>query len=78
MQTHLQKWGNSLGVRIPAQLAAQLHLIPNSPIDIYIEDEHLVIKRKKHSLAEFLSQINQDNLHHEAFDDDTSKGTEVW
>ena len=78
MQTHLQKWGNSLGVRIPAQLAAQLHLNANSPIDIFIEDEHLVIRRKRFSLEDLLTQINKNNLHHEIFDEDQPIGKEAW
>ena len=78
MQTHLQKWGNSLGVRIPSQLASELHLTVNSPIEISIEDEHLVIKRQQYSLAEFLKKINKNNLHHVLLDDDSVRGNEAW
>ena len=36
MQTSVQKWGNSLGLRIPGVYAKELHLLDGSIVDIVI------------------------------------------
>ena len=63
MQTHIQKWGNSLGVRIPALLSSQLKLKAGSPIDITVKDDHIVIFPQKCSLQNILDRITEDNIH---------------
>lgn len=68
MQAALHKWGNSLGARIPARYAAQLHLKDNSPIDICLKDGAIVItpaKRKRYTLEELVNSITPDNRHDE-------------
>jgi len=76
MQTHITKWGNSLGVRIPRFLAQSLGLKEGTSIDIQLEDDHIVI-RKKHSLELLLSQITSENLHGE-IETGGEVGKEVW
>ncbi len=44
MRTRIQKWGNSLAVRIPKSFAAGLGLMENAPVEMTLEDEALVIK----------------------------------
>jgi antitoxin MazE len=77
MQTHIQKWGNSLGVRIPAKLSIQLHLRAGSAVDVVIENNQLVIHPKKHDLKHMLALITPNNLHQEMFDEE-SIGQEAW
>jgi hypothetical protein len=53
----------------------QTHLqdsTPNSPMEIFVENEHVVIPKKKYKLSEFLKQINEVDLHNEAFSSDDS------
>ncbi|TVX98378.1 AbrB/MazE/SpoVT family DNA-binding domain-containing protein [Paenibacillus cremeus] len=73
----IQKWGNSLGIRIPKTLAMKVGLEEGSEVDLGIEDGHLVIKSKSKTLDELLSQITQDNLHTEIQTGDP-QGREVW
>jgi len=47
MQIQLKKWGNSLGLRIPHQLATRLGLSENSTIQLIEKDNTLVIKKKR-------------------------------
>ncbi|MGD1857454.1 MAG: AbrB/MazE/SpoVT family DNA-binding domain-containing protein [Leptolyngbyaceae cyanobacterium] len=46
MDIQLKKWGNSLGLRIPHQLAMRLGLDENSTLEILELDNTLVIKKK--------------------------------
>lgn len=78
MYAHIQKWGNSLGLRIPSQLSKQMSLGPGSEVDIFIEEDRLIIKPKKESLKTLLSQITPANCHYESFEEDDQIGNEVW
>lgn len=77
MQAYVQKWGNSLGIRIPKSLAQRVGLAEGSPVDLEAGDDALVIRPRRYSLEMLLSQVTKDNLHHEA---DTGKpvGREIW
>jgi antitoxin MazE len=77
MQIHIQKWGNSLGLRIPMKFSHQLNLKSGSPVDIKIEKDHLIIYPKKYYLEDMLSRITEENCHYEAFTNE-SKGCEEW
>lgn len=45
MQTRIQKWGNSLGVRIPRALAEDVGVDPGSKVSLSVlEGELIVIK----------------------------------
>lgn len=73
MQGHIQKWGNSLGVRLPMQLAKQMHLFSGSQVTIGVENDKITIKPSKkpskYSLKKMLKGISKKNLHHPALDD---------
>jgi antitoxin MazE len=70
------KWGNSLGVRIPSAIAHKVGIQEGTPIDISIQDHHIVLS-KKHSLDALLEQVNPENLHHETLTGPIS-GKESW
>ena len=77
MQTHIQKWGNSLGVRIPIRFSQQLKLKAGSPVNLKVEEDHLVIFPQKYQLEEMLVNITEENFHHEIFVE-KPKGQEEW
>jgi antitoxin MazE len=43
-QTRVQKWGNSLGVRIPSNLAEQIGLAAGSAVSLSAKNGELVVK----------------------------------
>ncbi|MFB6366105.1 AbrB/MazE/SpoVT family DNA-binding domain-containing protein [Paenibacillus elgii] len=61
----VQKWGNSLGIRIPRSLALKVGLEEGSEVDLDVEDGHLVIKPKSSTRDELLAQVTPENLHKE-------------
>lgn len=73
----VQKWGNSLGVRIPKSLALKVGLVEGSEVDLDVEDGHLVIKPKSAKLDELLSQVTPENLHKEVATGEP-QGRESW
>ncbi|MBS0634903.1 MAG: AbrB/MazE/SpoVT family DNA-binding domain-containing protein [Verrucomicrobia bacterium] len=77
MFSHIQKWGNSLGVRIPAQLAKKLNLHAGSSVILEIEKGRLVVQTPKYDLDMMLSAITPQNRHHLALED-TQTGKEEW
>jgi len=42
MLTRIQKWGNSLGLRIPKSFAAEVEVEAGSTVDIRVENGDLV------------------------------------
>lgn len=67
--TAIKKWGNSLAVRIPAQLAQQLNLTENTPVNYTVVDGSLVISRvtqeETYSLDQLLDRVTKENIHGE-------------
>jgi len=77
MQTVVQKWGNSLGIRIPASYVKDLHLKNGSSVDIREEEGKIIIVPKKLSLHELLEKVTDENRH-DAIETGTSVGQEEW
>lgn len=78
MTVAVKKWGNSLALRIPKDIAQTLHIENESTLELSIKDGALVIEPQKSTLLESLvSRIDVNNLHVEA---DTGKavGNEEW
>ncbi len=73
----VQKWGNSLGIRIPKSLALKVGIEEGSEVDLDVEDGHLIIKPKSATLDEILSQVTPENLHKEVPTGEL-QGREVW
>lgn len=68
MQTKIQKWGNSLGLRIPKAFAEEAGVEAGSEVDLSIKDGELVIspaRRKRYLLKDLLRGVSAKNLHGE-------------
>jgi antitoxin MazE len=57
----LQKWGNSVGVRLPKPMLEQLGLAEGAQVDVLVEGDHLVIRRRRLNLAELLADCRPEN-----------------
>ena len=68
MSTTIQKWGNSLGIRIPSQIAESIAVSQGSEVDLIVSDDHTLIirpRKKKPTLEELLAQCQPENRHDE-------------
>lgn len=79
MKTKIQKWGNSLGVRLPKSITEQKALKAGLGVSVVIKDGQIVIEPATEdlSLESILAEINEDNLHHET-EWSEAHGNEVW
>lgn len=79
MRVQVQKWGNSLALRIPKSFASETELSLGSDVDLTIEDGRLVVtplSKPKHTLAELLARVTPENRHDEV-DTGPSVGAEA-
>ena len=68
MQTKIQKWGNSLGLRIPRSFAHEAQVEAGAAVDLSMENGRLLIRPlrvRKYSLNVLLRKITRRNLHGE-------------
>jgi antitoxin MazE len=80
MKTRIQKWGNSLALRIPKPFAEETHIVEDSTVDVSVRNGKLVvvaIVEPENTLEELVSRITPENCHRET-DTGTPVGNEVW
>lgn len=80
MQARVQKWGNSLAVRIPKSFALQSHLNQNTVVEMSLEDGKIIILpvlQPEINLAQLLEGVTSENLHQET-EAGNSVGREAW
>ncbi len=80
MDTTVQKWGNSLAVRIPHAVARDIHLRQGSVVDLTLVAGKIVVKprRQRHyALAQLLRGVTKRNRHAE-IDWGGQVGHETW
>lgn len=78
MQVQLARWGNSLGVRIPKDIANRVGLAEGARVDIEAEGDRIVISvsRPRYTLEELLHDITPEEMR-AAFDWGSDVGREV-
>jgi antitoxin MazE len=80
MKTRIQKWGNSLALRIPKPFAEEVHLSEDSAVDLTVRNGKLVIVptvEPEYTLEDLVRQITPENRHGET-DTGTPVGHEIW
>jgi antitoxin MazE len=78
MEATVQKWGNSLGIRIPNLIVREFSLKNGSVVNINDNGNEIVIKPvRKSRLSEMLDEINEQNLHREV-ETTGPVGKEIW
>ena len=80
MRTKIQRWGNSLGLRIPRSFAEEAGVEAGSDVDLSLRDGNLVVRaarRRTYRLKDLLEQVTSKNRHGEV-DAGDPVGREVW
>lgn len=81
MQTKIQKWGNSLALRIPKALADETGIDRDSPVEIRVVDGEIRIiplqVSHEYDLESLLDGITPGNRHDE-MDSGDALGNERW
>ena len=80
MKTKVQRWGNSLAVRIPKSFAEEVGLGDNSSIEMRLVKGGLLLEPSPvwaPGLDELLEGVTEANLHDEV-DSGPAQGSEAW
>jgi len=80
MLTKIQKWGNSLALRLPKSFATEAQIEKDSLVEVSLVDGQIVIKlvtTPKLTLDQLLAGVTMENLHHEV-DTGSAIGNETW
>lgn len=80
MKSRIQKWGNSLALRIPKPFADEARLTEDSAVDVTIRNGKLVVAaivEPEFTLEELVAKITPQNRHSE-IDMGKPVGNEVW
>jgi antitoxin MazE len=79
MTNIVNKWGNSLGLRIPQPVASKVGFTAGTVVSIEVVNNTIVVSpiRKKYSLDELLEGVTPELIGGE-YDWGTPVGKEVW
>ena len=80
MRTKIQKWGNSLAIRIPSAFVKEAHVAYGTSVDLSVDDGKIIIDphvEAEYSLEDLLNGVTKRNIHAEVETGD-AVGREVW
>jgi antitoxin MazE len=80
MKSRVQKWGNSLALRIPKSFAEEAGLRANSAVELSLVDGSLLVQPvfpESPTLEELLLGVTDENVPGE-WDTGPARGKEVW
>jgi antitoxin MazE len=80
MKSRIQKWGNSLALRIPKSFADEVGLQRETTVEVSLVDGKLVITpvaKPGITLKKLMAKVTSENLHHEV-DTGPAAGNETW
>ena len=80
MKARIQKWGNSLALRIPKSFAAHSNIEQGSLVDLSLDNGRMIVEAardEEYSLEKLLAGVTRKNLHSE-IQFGKPVGKEVW
>jgi antitoxin MazE len=77
MRASLARWGNSLAVRVPKEVAASVGLREGAALDLTVEDGALVLRRRRYDLDELVAAMAGAEPPPLILEDEP-RGSEVW
>lgn len=80
MRAHIQKWGNSLALRIPRTYAREANMHQGSTVNLTLSRGKLImtpVSQASYKLKDLLSQVKKSNLHKEQHFG-KHQGKEIW
>lgn len=79
MKVQIQKWGNSLALRIPKSFAVETKIDNGTTVEITLEKDGIIMRPAKEELTldDLLAGVTKENLHLET-DFGSPQGNEAW
>lgn len=80
MTTKIQKWGNSLAVRIPNEFAENLNWQAGSIVGFQQSGDKMIITKAMpvYTLEDITKGITKKNRHKSLWPNDKPRGKEIW
>lgn len=79
IRSRIKKWGNSLGIRLPKAVVAQLHLADNSEVEMRIKENRIIITSAapEYTLKGLVDKVSRKNIH-EVAATGSPAGQDIW
>jgi antitoxin MazE len=80
MTSTVQKWGNSLALRLPREVVREAQIHQGTPVDIVVSGKKIVLeprKTRRYSLRQLVGRITKSSIHSEQ-SWGAVRGREVW
>lgn len=80
MKVQIQRWGNSLALRIPKSFAIESKIEQGSVVEVSLDGGRIVVEpvaEEEYTLEELLAGVTKRNIHAEV-DTGGATGKEVW
>ena len=79
MKVQIQKWGNSLALRISKSFAIETNIQQGTIVDVSVRGDTIVLRPARDDLAlsELLANVTPENIHSE-IDFGMPRGNEIW
>ena len=80
METRVQKWGNSLAVRLSKNVVRESNIREVSYVSIDVDEGKIILEvkgTKRYSLRKLLARVKRTNIHKE-FESGPPVGKEIW
>lgn len=80
MKSKVQKWGNSLAVRLPKPFVKEVRIAYGTPVDITVDEGKIVINphtAEKYELDDLLRGVTKNTIHSEV-ETGVPAGKEIW
>jgi antitoxin MazE len=77
MRASIARWGNSLAVRVPKELAASVGLREGAAVEMTVEDDAIVLRRRRYDIRELVAAM-ADKEPPPLLLDDEPRGSEIW
>jgi antitoxin MazE len=80
METRVQKWGNSLAVRLSKHVVRESNIREGSYVAIDVDEGKIILEvkgSKRYSLRKLLTKVTRTNIHR-GFESRAPVGREIW
>ena len=80
MRGKVQRWGNSLAIRVPKAFASELGIDAGTAVDLSLDEDRMLVTpafKKARALARLLEKVTPENIHGEVATGD-AVGREMW
>ncbi|MBA3811027.1 MAG: AbrB/MazE/SpoVT family DNA-binding domain-containing protein [Caulobacteraceae bacterium] len=77
MRSSIARWGNSLAVRVPREVAETMGLREGVTLDLTMDDDAIVLRRRRYDIRDLVAAM-ADTEQPPLLMEDEPRGGEIW